>query len=183
MKVDLSQYRNRHSLDSKIKRQLWDVVYALFFRTVPRSRAMAWKRFLLRAFGAKIAKNVRIESTATFWAPWNLSIGENSWIGGGARLYSVDKLTIGANVVISQEADLCTASHDITSPIFELITNPITIGDGAWVACRAAVLPGVTIGEGAVLGYAAVVTKDVEPWAVVAGNPATLIKKRELKGG
>ena len=181
MKVDLSQYRNRHSLDSKIKRQLWDVVYALFFRTVPRSRAMAWKRFLLRAFGAKIAKNVRIESTATFWAPWNLSIGENSWIGGGARLYSVDKLTIGANVVISQEADLCTASHDITKPNRPLVTAPIRIEDGVWIGARAIVLPGITIGEGAVVAAGAVVTKDVAPWTVVGGNPARVIKTRELK--
>ena len=183
MKIDLSKYQNRHSFASKLKRLLWDVVYVLFFRSMPRSRAMGWKRFLLRLFGARIGKGVRIESNATFWAPWNVTIGDNSWIGGGARLYAVDRITIGANVVISQDADICTASHDITSPIFELITNPITIGDGGWVACRAAVLPGVIVGEGAVLGYAAVVTKDVEPWAVVAGNSATLIKKRELKGG
>lgn len=182
MCVDLSKYTNRHSFSSKLKRLAWDSVYPILFRSMPRSRAMGWKRLLLRIFGAKIGKGVRIESNATFWAPWNVTIGDNSWIGGGARLYAVDKITIGANVVISQDADICTASHDITSPVFELITKPITIGDGAWAACHAAVLPGVTVGEGAVLGYAAVATKDVEPWSVVAGNPATVIKKRELKG-
>ena len=57
----------------------------------------------------------------------------------------------------------------------------ITIGDGVWLGARAIILPGVTIGEGAVVAAGAVVTKDVEPWAVVGGNPAKFIKKRELK--
>ena len=182
MCVDLSQYRNRHSFSSKLKRLAWDAVYPIFFRTMPRSRAMGWKRFLLRLFGARIAKGVRIESTATFWAPWNVTIGKNSWIGGGARLYAVDKITIGANVVVSQDADICTASHDISSSIFDLVMKPIVIDDYAWVAARAAVLPGVKVGDGAVIGYAAVVTRDVAPWTVVGGNPATLLKRRVISG-
>ena len=55
-----------------------------------------------------------------------------------------------------------------------------TIGDGVWIGARAIILPGVTIGEGAVVAAGAVVTKDVDPWAVVGGNPAKFIKKREL---
>ena len=66
-------------------------------------------------------------------------------------------------------------------PTFDLVTKPISIKDDVWIATGAYVLPGVTIGEGAVVGAGSVVTKDVEPWSVVAGNPAKFIKKRELK--
>ena len=87
------------------------------------------------------------------------------------------------NATVSQGVKLCTASHDISSKIMELTYEPITIGANAWVAGWSIILPGVTIGEGAVVAAGAVVTKDVEPWTVVGGNPAKLIKKRELKEG
>ena len=77
---------------------------------------------------------------------------------------------------------LITGSHDISSPAFKLTTKSIAIGDNVWVATGATILPGVMIGEGAVVAAGAVVTKDVEPWTVVGGNPAKFIKKRELKG-
>lgn len=178
--VALSLYRNRHSLASKIKRVLWSFVYAILFRPMPRSCAMGWKRLILRAFGAKIGKGVRIESSAQVWAPWNLTVGEDSWIGGGARIYSVDKLVIGSNSVVSQDAFVCTASHDIASRLFELKTRPVIIGDNSWVADSAIVLPGVTIGDGSVVAAGSVVVGDVESWTVVGGNPAVRIKDRVL---
>ena len=88
---------------------------------------------------------------------------------------------IGKNVCIGEDVRLITGSHDVTSPHFNLVTRPITINDNVWIATGAIVLPGVTIGEGAVVGAGSVVTKDVEPWTVVGGNPAKFIKKRELK--
>ena len=93
------------------------------------------------------------------------------------NLYSADKIRIGTKVAISREAFICTASHDITKPNRPLVTAC----DGVWIGARAMILPGVTIGEGAVVAAGAVVTKDVEPWTVVGGNPARFIKKRELK--
>jgi acetyltransferase-like isoleucine patch superfamily enzyme len=75
---------------------------------------------------------------------------------------------------------LITGSHEISSGHFDLITRPITVEDNVWIATGAMILPGVTIGEGAVVAAGAVVTKDVEPWTVVGGNPARFIKKREL---
>ena len=74
-----------------------------------------------------------------------------------------------------------TGSHDVQASRFDLVTKPIKIMDNVWIATGAYLMPGVTIGEGAVVGAGAVVTKDVEPWTVVGGNPATLIKKRELR--
>lgn len=108
-------------------------------------------------------------------------MGDYSCLSENVDCYSVDYIIIGDQAVISQGAFLCCATHDISSPIMELIYKPITIGPQAWVAARAFIGPGVTIGDGAVVAACAVVTKDVEPWTVVGGNPARFIKKREIK--
>lgn len=97
--------------------------------------------------------------------------------------YTVDDISIGDQATVSQGVKLCAAGHDITSKIMELTHKPIVIGANAWVAGWSIVLPGVTIGEGAVVAAGAVVTKDVEPWAVVGGNPAKFIKERVLENG
>ena len=181
MKLDLKNYKNRHSLRSKVARAVWNVVWLLLFRPTPRGVLYGWRRFLLRFFGAKIGRGVNVLPSCRIWQPWNLSMGDFSCLSEGVECYSVAKITVGAQVVVSQGAFLCTASHDIASPLMELIYKPISINNQAWVAARAFIGPGVTIGEGAVVGACAVVTKDVEPWTVVAGNPARVIKKREIR--
>ena len=108
-------------------------------------------------------------------------MGAWSVISEKCNIYSVDKITIGDRTTISSDVFICCAGHDITSEIMELTYAPITIGSDVWIASRAIILPGVTIGEGAVVAAGAVVTKDVEPWTVVGGNPAKFIKKRVLK--
>ena len=107
-------------------------------------------------------------------------MGDYSCLSEHVDCYSVDQIIIGSQVVVSQGAFLCCASHDISSPTMELICKPIVIESQAWVAARAFVGPGVTVGEGAVVSACAVVTRDVEPWTVVAGNPAQVIKRREI---
>lgn len=181
MEIRLNQYRNRHGGGSKLRRLLWEVAWSLLFRPTPRWCLNGWRCFLLRAFGAKIGNGVRIQGSAKVWQPWKLTIGNNSWIDGGVSLYSVDEIKIGSNAVISDGAFICTATHDISSEIFELQTKPVTIGDSVWVCAKATVLPGVTVGEGSVAAAGSVVAKDVEPWSVVGGNPAKFIKKRELR--
>jgi len=94
--------------------------------------------------------------------------------------YSVAKITIGNFATVSQQAMLCSASHDYNNPEFTLITRPIVIGSRAWVGARAFVGPGVNVGEGAVVGAASAVFRDVDAWSVVGGNPATMIKKRTI---
>jgi len=176
MKIDLAKYQNGHSTGDKVRRLLWGMVWACLARTTPRWCLNGWRCFLLRMFGAKIGKGCRIQGGAEIWQPWKLTLGNNCWIDGGAKIYSVDSIAIGNNCVISAEAFICTASHDIRSPSFDLITKPITLGESCWIASRAIVLPGVNIGEGAVVAAGAVVVKDVPPSTVVGGNPA-----RELK--
>lgn len=180
-KIDLSKYCNRHSRGSKIKRLLWEIVWTCLARPTPRWALNRWRCFLLQLFGAKIGKNCRVQGSAEIWQPWMLTTGDNCWIDGGSKIYSAAPIALGSNCVVSEGAFLCAASHDIASQIFELATAPITMGDGAWIASRAIVLPGMKIGEGAVVAAGAVVTKDVAPWTVVGGNPATVIKKRDLK--
>lgn len=181
MEIKLNQYRNRHGGGSKLRRLVWEVVWAVLFRTTPRWCLNGWRCFLLRVFGAKIGSGVRIQGGAKVWQPWRLTIGDNSWIDGGVSLYSVDEIVIGANAVVSDGAFICTATHDISSETFELQTMPVTIGDSAWVCAKATVLPGVKVGEGAIVAAGSVVSKDVEPWTVIGGNPAKFIKKRELR--
>ena len=97
------------------------------------------------------------------------------------NLYCKDEIHIGKQVIVSQDAYLCTASHDVSSPVMKLVTKPIRIENNAWVAAKVTILPGVTIGDGAVVGACAVVARDVPPWSVAVGNPARVVGKRELK--
>ena len=180
-KIQLSSYVNHYSLRSKFKRLLWEVVWGVFARHTPRWCLNGWRCFLLRLFGAKIGNKCRVYGGAQIWIPENLCIGDDCWLDNDVKIYNVDKIVLGSNCVVSAGAYLCTASHDISSSSFELITKPIELQDGSWCSGNVLVLPGVTIGEGAVVGAGAVVTKNVEPWTVVAGNPARFVKKRELK--
>lgn len=179
MKVDLTRYQNRHG--QKLKRLVWEVVWLLLFRPTPRWCLNGWRRCLLRVFGARLEKGVRIQGRARCWQPWRLSVGAGSWIDAEVNLYAVDEIRIGSNAVISAEAFLCTASHDITSSTYALKTAPIHVGDMAWIGARAIVLPGTMIGTGAVVAAGSVVTHDVPDWTVVAGNPAHEIKKRVVR--
>lgn len=113
--------------------------------------------------------------------PWNLEIGDWSAIGEHALIYNLGKISIGEAATISHRAHLCAGTHDYTDPAMPLLKPPIHIDDQAWVCTDSYVGPGVNVGEGAVVGARAVLVKDVEPWAIVAGNPARPIGKRLLK--
>lgn len=122
---------------------------------------------ILRAFGASIGEGVLIRHRVRIHWPWKLTVGSGSWIGEGAWLLNLEPITIGADVCISQEVLLCTGSHDRHSPTFEFDNVPIVIEDGAWVAARATVLRGVTVGARATVAATALVVDDVRPDAVV----------------
>ena len=182
VELDLKNYQNRHSLKSKILRVVWNVVWALFFRTTPRGNLFRpWRIALLKLFGAKVKWTSNVLPSCRIWQPWNLTMGAYACLSADVDCYTVAPIALGDNATISQGVKLCTASHDISSKIMELTYAPITIGANAWVAGWSVILPGVTIGEGAVIAAGSVVTRDVAPWAVVCGNPAKFIKKRELK--
>jgi len=181
IKVDLSKYQNALSRKNQVARFLWSLVWAVFARWLPRSLGNGWKLFLLRLFGAKVHSNAMVYSSARIYMPWNLEMAEYSCLSPEVDCYNADKIIIGAHSTVSQKTYLCTASHDITKSHIPLITAPIVIEDQAWIGASAFIGMGVTIGEGAVVGATASVYKDVEPWTVVGGNPARIIKKRELR--
>lgn len=161
-----------------IRRVVWTLIQPLF-RFSPRP-CFAWRRFLLRCFGAKLGRNVHVYPSAMIYFPWNLEAGEKSAIGEYAYIYNLGRVTIGACATISHRAHLCAGTHDHTKSDFPLLRPPILIGDQSWVCADAFVGPGVTIGEGAIVGAGAVVTKDVPPWMIAVGNPARAIKRREI---
>jgi putative colanic acid biosynthesis acetyltransferase WcaF len=169
-----------HSLSNRIGRVIWAVVWGTVFRWSPRL-LYGWRRLLLRTFGARIGRNARIAPSVRIWAPWNLSVGDEVAIAHDVDCYCVDRLTIGDHATISQYSFLCTASHDLSDPHMRLITAPVTIDSQAWVCAACFVGPGVTLGEGAVAGARAVVTRSVKPWEIVAGNPARFVKQRVLQ--
>lgn len=121
---------------------------------------------VLRAFGARIEPGVLLRHRVRIHWPWKLSIGRDSWIGEGTWILNLEPVTIGRDVCVSQDVLLCTGSHDRRSPSFEFDNAPIIVGDGAWLAVRATVLRGVTIGAGAVVGATALITKDVADGSV-----------------
>ena len=180
MQVDVSYCPSPHSLLNKLGRVLWGIVWLILYRPSPKI-FHGWRCFLLRMFGAKIGKGVHVYPSAKVWAPWNLEMGNYSCISYDVDCYCADKIRIGSHATVSQYSFLCTASHDYTAPHMPLTTAPIVIGDGAWIAADVYIAPGATIGEGAVVGVRSSVYKDVESWAIVAGNPARFIRKRELQ--
>jgi putative colanic acid biosynthesis acetyltransferase WcaF len=181
-KVDLSQFENWLSSKNKSGRALWVLVYNALFRPFVLSAFNSWRLFLLRCFGAKLSPKAQVYSDVKIWAPWNLEMGAYSCLASGVNVYNTGKVVIGNHTTISQGAYLCPGSHDISDPKFRMVCSEMQIGDQVWIATEAFVGGmGVHIGEGAVVGARAVVTKDVEPWTVVAGNPAKFIKNRVIR--
>ena len=174
-------YENKLGMANQGARALWAMCWLLLFRFSPRLPGFwAWRRGLLRLFGAKVGAGAKIYPSARIWAPWNLEVGVRGLIGPQTDIYSVDKVILEDGAWVSQYSFLCTASHDIHDRKHRLLTRPIHIGRGAWVAADVFVGPGVTVGAGAVLAARACVIKNVKMGTVVGGNPARVIGRRRL---
>ncbi len=165
-------------LSHRLFRGVWNLTWFLLANWTPPP-LHAWRRLLLRLFGARIASTARIYGSARVWYPPNLSMGPYSVIGWGTLVYCQDEVILEEHATVSQRCHLCTGSHDIDDPLFQLITKPITIRRHAWVASDAFVGPGVCLEEGAVLGGRGVTFKSLQPWTVYGGNPASEIRKRK----
>ncbi|WP_263835233.1 WcaF family extracellular polysaccharide biosynthesis acetyltransferase [Salinibacter sp.] len=178
--LDIAANRSARKYDpvDLARRVLWGVG-AVLFRWTPRL-LYGTRNALLRLFGAEVGHHVRIHPSATIYFPWNLSIGDWSTIGEDAMIYNLGPIQIGERATVSQRAHLCAGTHDASDPAMPLQKPPIAVHDQAWVCADAFVGPGVTVGEGAVVGARAVAVGDVESWMIVGGNPARTIKKRTL---
>jgi len=166
------------SLRNRIARAMWSACYALLFRPSPRP-LHAWRSLLLRCFGARLGRNCHIYPSARIWAPWNLVCGDVVALADGAEIYNPWTVTLGSHSTISQQAYVCTASHDVDDPAFPMVGAPVTIGDHAWICARAAVLPGVSLGPGAVLALGSIATHDLAQWTLYAGAPARPMRERK----
>ncbi len=131
--------------------------------------------------GVKIAKGVHIHMGTQFFKPSGVEIGEGSIVGQNAFLDGRDRLIIGKQVDIASDVMVYNSEHDINSKDFNATCAPVEIGDYVFIGPRAIILPGVKVGKGAVVAAGAVVTKDVEEFAIVGGVPAKIIGERKMK--
>jgi putative colanic acid biosynthesis acetyltransferase WcaF len=176
--IEANRAASKYTRGEMARRIAWMFGHALF-RLTPRT-FFGVRRAILRAFGARIGAHVNIYSTATIYMPWHLDVGDWTAIGEYAYIYNLGQISIADHVTISQRAHLCAGTHDYTRADMPLLKPPIRVSSFAWICADAFVGPGIAIGEGAVVGARAVVIHDVEPWAVVAGNPARTIKRRVI---
>ncbi len=158
-----------------VKRGCWGVVsrtlWPLCFHRLYYLRPL-----ILRAFGARIALLNNIFGTVRIACPWNLTMGPRCTLGPNVNVYNLGHVSVGEDTVISQNAHICAGTHDITLSHRPLVKAPISIGDRVWICADAFIGPGVTIGDGAIVGARAVVVRDVPPNVVVVGNPARVIR-------
>jgi putative colanic acid biosynthesis acetyltransferase WcaF len=164
----------------KLGRLAWAIAQATVFR-LSFHNWYRWRAFVLRSFGATVGRGVRVRRTVLVEIPWNLSLADDVIVGDGVILYALGRITIGPRAMVSQHAHLCAGSHDYHLPHFPLLRPPITVGADCWIAADAFVGPGVTVGDRAVVGARAAVFKDVPAGMVVGGNPARVIKARDVQ--
>ena len=155
-----------------IKVQLWWAVQATLFAWSPQV-LYRWRAFLLRLFGAKVGKGVVIRPSVKITYPWKLTLGDYSWVGDDAVLYTLGDISIGAN--------LCTGSHDYMGAHFDINATPIVIGEKCWLATDVFVAPGVSIGDGTVVGARSSVFKSLPANVICRGNPAVVTRERVEK--
>ncbi|MBQ1372353.1 MAG: acyltransferase [Oscillospiraceae bacterium] len=171
----------------KLQRTIAKILYNGIAKHMPLSDgtlsfgAKKFRRFCARQVLPYCGKNVNIEQHARF--AWDLSIGDNSGVGINALIGP--NVTIGKDVMMGPDCMIFTTNHGMLRtniPMWQQESSPpaaVIIGNDVWIGARVIILPGVHIGDGSVIGAGSVVTKDVAPYSIVAGNPARLIRMRE----
>ena len=162
----------------KIFRQGWQRYMLYQVGLVPSCRM---RRFVYRCLGAEIGRNVVFHYRTEIRGIHRLKVGAGSIIGDNVLLDARQGLDIGENVNISSNVSVYNGGHDYRDPYFRIsprTVHPVTIGDRVWIGSNAIIVTGVNIGEGAVCCAGCAVTKDVEPYAVVAGIPAKKVRER-----
>lgn len=161
------------------KRALWYCVNAVFFRSY-LFHSVRLKRFLLRAFGARIGKGLVIKPGINIKYPWFFQAGDHCWIGEGVWIDNLERVHLKNDVCISQGALLLTGNHDFTKTSFDLHVGPILLEDGVWVGARSVVTPGCTIRSHAVVAVGSVAVGELGAFTVYQGNPAVEKRKRVI---
>jgi putative colanic acid biosynthesis acetyltransferase WcaF len=180
--IDLRLTSNRGYVHARsaFVRVLWGVIETLVLAN-PLVTPYAWKRAVLRLFGAHVGRDVIIKPSVRVKCPWHLSIGDNAWIGERVWIDNFVDVRIGANACVSQGAYICTGNHDWSDPGMGRTVEVVDIGDGAWVGAFARIAPGVTVGREAVVTLGSVLVEDAAPRGIYQGNPATWIRERTIR--
>lgn len=160
-----------------LKRAVWLVIQDYFFRFSPYPLNNL-RCSILRLFGAGIGKRIIIRPSVRIDSPWNLTMGDYSWIGENVLLNSVDRITIGKHCCISQGCLLSSATHDYTKENFNIIKSPISIGNGVWIGAGSMIHPGIKVGNNAIIGAMSNVLKDIKEGTINFGNPCRFVRKR-----
>ena len=171
-------FKKPYTIWEKLFRKGWQRYMLFQVGLVPSHHI---RRFIYKALGAELGKNVVFNFRTEIRGINRLKIGSGTIIGDNALLDARRGLTIGKNVNIASDVTIHPGGHNIRDPFFRapaLDSSPVVIGDRVYIGARAMILNGVTIGEGAVLCAGCVVTKDVEPYAIVAGVPARKVNER-----
>jgi putative colanic acid biosynthesis acetyltransferase WcaF len=176
-----SAYSSPWSKRQKLCMLLWELSWLLMCRWTPKPMN-AWRLIWLKLYGANIYGNPFVHQRAKIVIPWHLTLHDRACLGDGAIVYSLGEIELLADCTIAQEAYLCAGTHDFSQPNRPLQTGKIVIGISAFVGARAFIMPGISVGDGAIVGACSVVTKDVKVGARVAGNPASEIIKSEVLG-
>ncbi|MEY2506752.1 MAG: putative colanic acid biosynthesis acetyltransferase WcaF [Verrucomicrobiota bacterium] len=165
------------SVEDRGLRLLWEFCWLFFCRWTPKPMN-PWRLFWLDVFGATIEGKPFVHQRARIEIPWHLTLRDRACLGDRANAYSLGQIEIGERATVAQEVYLSTGSHDFAHPALQLVTAKITIGPDAFIGARAFVMPGVEIGARSVIGACSVVTKDVPPDVIAAGNPCVVIRPR-----
>jgi putative colanic acid biosynthesis acetyltransferase WcaF len=164
------------TIRERVAMLLWETCWTFLCAWTPKP-LNGWRLIWLKIFGAKIEGIPFVHQRARIQIPWNLTLHDRSCLGDRANLYTLGEIEIGARAIVAQEAYLCTGTHDLTVAHVPLQVAKITVGDDTFVGARAFVLPGISIGTGAIIGACSVVTKNVPAKTLVAGNPARCIRE------
>ena len=160
--------------------RLWEVLWTVFVRWLPKP-FYRWHVLLLKIFGCKVQGHVFIAPSCRIYAPWLLSIDDKSCLGPRSEVYNLGPVTIGKRVTVAQYVYLCNGTHDFSSPILPLVVGNMVIDDNVFIGAKALILPGLHIGKNCIVGAGSVLTKNTNDNYIYGGNPAKVIKKREIK--
>lgn len=133
---------------------------------------------LLKVFGADIAWDVFLYSSSKIYVPWLLKMERKSCLGPYSEVYNLGQVNIAERVTVSQYTYICNGTHDLSDLRSPLMIGEINIASDVFIGARAFIMPGINIDKFGVVGACAVVTKNVNSYEIVGGNPAKFIKKR-----
>lgn len=156
---------------------LWATVRTLLFRPSPPF-AHPWRVLLLKSFGAKVGRRVRLEPSILVRHPWRLTIGDDCVIAHRVIFDCMGEITIRRGTRISQYVHLCAGTHEYTRPDMQIVRRPITVGEEVWIAADVFIGPGVTIEDRAIVAARSSVFHDLTGGMIAAGEPATVRRPR-----